>query len=76
MYQNIYFWLKQQQQQQQQQQNNKNKEKQEDKKHKRLRKKRECLQKKLRGYDDIVREFAMCTFNLLDRTVNLFWLFI
>ena len=30
----------------------------------------------LMGYDDIVCEFAMCTFNLLDRVVNFSWLFI
>ena len=30
----------------------------------------------LTGYDDIVREFALCTFNLLDRVVNFSWLFI
>ena len=30
----------------------------------------------LTGYDDIVCEFALCTFNLLDRVVNFSWLFI
>ena len=28
---------------------------------------------KLRGYDDIVCEFALCTFNLLRRIVNSYW---
>ena len=30
----------------------------------------------LTRYDDIIREFALCTFNLFDRIVNLSWLFI
>ena len=30
----------------------------------------------LTGYSDIVCEFALCTFNLLDRVVNFSWLFI
>ena len=30
----------------------------------------------LTGYDNILCEFALCTFNLLDRVVNFFWLFI
>ena len=30
----------------------------------------------LTGYDDIVCEFALCTFNLLDRVANFVWLFI
>ena len=30
----------------------------------------------LTGYDDIVCEFVLCTFNLLDRLVNFSWLFI
>ena len=30
----------------------------------------------LTGYNDIVFEFAMCTFNLFDRAVSLPWLFI
>ena len=30
----------------------------------------------LTGYDDIVCEFAMCTFNLLDRVLNFSWLLI
>ena len=29
----------------------------------------------LTGFDDIVWEFALCTFNLLHRVVNFFWLF-
>ena len=30
----------------------------------------------LTGYDDIVCEFALCTFNLFYRVVNFSWLFI
>ena len=30
----------------------------------------------LTGFDYIFCEFALCTFNLLDRVVNLSWLFI
>ena len=30
----------------------------------------------LTGYDDTVWKFALCTFNLLGRVVNFFWLFI
>ena len=30
----------------------------------------------LTEYDDIVCEFALCTFNLPDLAVNFFWLFI
>ena len=30
----------------------------------------------LTGYDDIVCEFVLCTFNLLDQIVNFSWLFI
>ena len=30
----------------------------------------------LAGYDDIVCEFALCTFNLFYRVVNFSWLFI
>ena len=30
----------------------------------------------LTGYDDIVCEFAMCAFNLLDRVLNFSWLLI
>ena len=30
----------------------------------------------LMGYDDIICEFALCTFNLLDQVMNFSWLFI
>ena len=30
----------------------------------------------LTGYDDIVSESALCSFNLLDRAANFSWLFI
>ena len=49
--------------------------KQDDKKHNKLEKKRKYLWKILSGYDDIVGEFALCTFNLIDQVVNLSWLF-
>ena len=39
------------------------------KKQTKLKKKREYLT----GYNDIVCEFALCTFNLLDRVVNFSW---
>ena len=29
----------------------------------------------LTGYNDIICDFALCTFNLLDRVVNFCWLF-
>ena len=29
-----------------------------------------------KGYDDIVCDFALCIFNLLDRVLNFWWLFI
>ena len=31
--------------------------------------------KNLTGYDDIVCKFVLCTFSLLDRVVNISWLF-
>ena len=38
-------------------------------------KKRSCVEN-LTGYDDIVCEFAVRTFNLRDRVVSFYWLFI
>ena len=48
---------------------------QEDKKQKKLKVTGVSLEN-LTGYDEIVCEFALCTFNLLDRAVNLSSLFI
>ena len=56
-------------------QTNKQTKKQDDKKRNKLEKKRKYLWKILSGYDDIVGEFALCTFNLIDQVVNLSWLF-
>ena len=54
-------------QQQQQQQKTKNRK---------VKAEKRISAEKLRGYNDTVCEFVLCTFNLLNRIVNLSWLFI
>ena len=54
----------------------KNKKKQEDKKSKKTKEEKRISVENLTGYEDIVCEFALCTFNLLTRVVNFSWLFI
>ena len=46
------------------------------KKKKKKRKEKGISAENLTGYDDIVCEFAMCAFNLLDRVLNFSWLLI
>ena len=55
-------------------QEGKKKRKEKEKKKKEPKKKRKY--ENLTGYDGIVCEFALCTFNLLDRVLNFSWLFI
>ena len=51
-------------------------EKSKKKKKKKTKEEKRISVKNLTGYDDIVCEFALRTFNLLDRVVNFSWLFI
>ena len=50
--------------------------KQDYKKQKETKEEKRISVENLTGYDDIVWEFALCTFHLLDRVVNFSWLFI
>ena len=47
------------------------KENKKTKKAKETKKEKRISDENLTGYDDVVCEFALCTFNLLDRVVNL-----
>ena len=66
----IFNFKKQQQQQQQQTQKTRRQKAKETKEEKTI------SVENLTGHDDIVCEFALCTFNLLDRVVNFSWLLI
>ena len=46
------------------------KENKKTKKAKETKKEKRISEENLTGYDDVVCEFALCTFNLLDRVVN------
>ena len=65
------FNIKKQQQQQQQQTKKTRRQKAKETKEEKT-----ISVENLTGYDDTVWKFALCTFNLLGRVVNFFWLFI
>ena len=59
--------------------NNNNKNNKKSKKTKKVKESKEekrISAESLTGYDDIVCQFTLCTFNLLDRVVNFSWFFI